>query len=303
MGEDEKGRVTMLEEIGSSIWQATGSRPGPHVVVIGGTHGDERTGIEVVKTLQPMFANEEKTVETGKLTLILGNEEAIKLVKRATLPEHNLNRLFTKDHLASPVLDFYESKRAHEIAPILATADISIDLHSTSTPSKPFLANLYGAKREKVYRWFNTDTVLADPDFILGGHQATTDEYVESCGGIGICFETGYEKETSMRSVVTESVLNILTDQGLLASPGHLAPPGRKYKLYQFAKRVFLTEAGFRYAGEFPEEFQEVKKGEVIGYHGEVPEVAEEDAAIVLQKAPAKWVVGRDIFFLARRVK
>jgi succinylglutamate desuccinylase len=295
--------VTILEEIGSSIWQATGPRPGPHVVVIGGTHGDERTGIEVVKTLQPMFANEEKTVEKGNLTLILGNEEAIKLVKRGTTPEHNLNRLFTEEHLAGPALDFYESRRAHELAPILATADISIDIHSTSTPSMPFLANLFSPKRQKVYRWFNTDIVLADPDFVLGGHRATTDEYVEYGGGIGICFETGFEKDTSTGPVVTESVLNILTDQGLLASTGHLTPPKRKYKVFRLSRGIVLTRAGFRYAGEFPEEFQEVKKGEVIGYHGTVPEVAEEDGAIVLQKAPGKWVVGHDIFLLAYRVK
>jgi hypothetical protein len=35
----------MLKEIGSSIWQAEGPKRGPHVVIIGGTHGDERTGI------------------------------------------------------------------------------------------------------------------------------------------------------------------------------------------------------------------------------------------------------------------
>ena len=293
----------MLQEIGSGIWQAGGAVPGPHVVVIGGTHGDERTGIEVVKSLRPMFANEKKTVEKGKLTLILGNEEAIRLVKRATRPEHNLNRLFTEEHVAGPVLDFYESRRAHELAKILATADISIDIHSTSTPSMPFLANLFSPRHRKVFRWFNTDIVLADPDFILGGHQSTTDEYVEHCGGIGICFETGYEKDTSTRATVTESVLNILTDQGLLASHGQLKPPKKKYQIYQFTRRIVLTDAGFRYAGEFPGSFQEVKKGEVIGYHGTMPEVAEEDGAIVLQKAPSKWVVGHDIFFLARRVK
>jgi len=173
----------LLNEIGSSIWQEERPRPGPHVVVIGGTHGDERTGIEVVKTLLPLFESGEKTVEKGKLTLILGNEEAIQLVKRATLPEHNLNRLFSEEHLAGPVLDFYESGRAHELARILATADISIDIHSTALPSMPFLANLFGAKREKVYRWFDTDIVLADPNFILGRYRASTDEYVESCGG------------------------------------------------------------------------------------------------------------------------
>ncbi|MDD1669360.1 MAG: succinylglutamate desuccinylase/aspartoacylase family protein [Methanomicrobiales archaeon] len=293
----------MLKEIGSSIWQAEGAKPGHHVVVMGGTHGDERTGIEVVRTLQPMFAKEEKTLEKGNLTLILGNEVAIRLVKRATAVEHNLNRLFSEEHLAGPVLDFYESRRAHELAPILATADISIDIHSTAMPSMPFLANLFGAKREKVYRWFDTDIVLADPNFILGGHQASTDEYVESCGGIGICFETGYEKDTSTRAAVVQSILNILADQGLVKPYGPLVPPRRKYRKYQFAKRVPLTEAGFRYAGDYSGSFQEVKKGEVIGYHGDMPEIAEEDSAIVLQKSREKWAIGDELFFLARRVK
>jgi succinylglutamate desuccinylase len=292
----------MMKEIGSSIWQVEGPKPGRHVVVIGGTHGDEMTGIEVVKTLKPLFENGEKTLEKGKLTLILGNEVAIRLVKRATAVEHNLNRLFSEEHLAGPVLGFYESGRAHELAPILATADISIDLHSTAMPSMPFLANLFGEKREKVYRWFDTDIVLADPNFILGGHRASTDEYVESCGGIGICFETGWEKDTSTRAVVTRSILNILADQGLVKPDGPLTPPKRKYRTYQFSKRVPLTEAGFRYAGDYSGSFQEVKKGEIIGYHGEVPEIAEEDSAIVLQKSREKWAIGDELFFLARKV-
>ena len=280
-----------------------GEKKGPHIVVIGGTHGDERTGIEVVKILKPQFENGEKTLEKGKLTLILGNEEAIRLVKRATAVEHNLNRLFSEELLAGPVLDFYESGRAHELAKILATADISIDIHSTAMPSMPFLANLFGARREKVYRWFDTDIVLADPDFILGGHQASTDEYVESCGGIGICFETGWEKDTSTRTAVTQSILNILADQGLMKHDGPLTPPKRKYRRYRFSKRVPLTRAGFRYAGDYSGSFQNVKKGEIIGYHGDVPEIAEEDSAIVLQKSKEKWALGDELFFLARKIK
>ncbi len=293
----------MLKEIGSGIWQVEGPEQGRHVVVIGGTHGDERTGIEVVKALKPLFAKGEKELVKGKLTLVLGNEVAIRLVKRATAVDHNLNRLFTEEHLAGPVLGFYESGRAHELAKILATADISIDLHSTALPSDPFLANLFGAKREKVYRWFDTDIVLADPDFILGGHQASTDEYVESFGGIGICFETGYEKDTSTRSAVTESVLNILADQGLMKPGGPLTPPKRKYRKYEFSKRVPLTGAGFRYAGDYSGSFQEVKKGEIIGYHGDVPEIAGQDSAIVLQKSREKWALGDELFFLARKVR
>ena len=182
----------MMQEICSSVWQASGDLPGPHVVVLGGVHGDEKTGIEVIKTLQGMFDKGDKEIEKGKLTLILGNEEAIKIGKRGTTSEHNLNRMFSDSHLAGPILDFYESRRAHELAPILKSADISLDIHSTSVPTLPFLPCAFTPRHEKVYRWFDAGIVLADPDYILGGQRSTTDEYVDFCGGIGICFETGF---------------------------------------------------------------------------------------------------------------
>jgi succinylglutamate desuccinylase len=37
-----------MEKLGSGIWQASGAVPGPHIVILGGTHGEERTGIMVV---------------------------------------------------------------------------------------------------------------------------------------------------------------------------------------------------------------------------------------------------------------
>lgn len=293
----------MLEEIASNIWQISGIMPGVHVAVLGGVHGDEKTGIEVVKKLHDMFANDEKKLEKGKLTLILGNEEAIKIGKRGTTTEHNLNRMFSDKHLAGPVLDFYESRRAHELAPILKSADISLDIHSTSVPTIPFLPCAFSPRHEKVYRWFDAGIVLADPDFVLGGQRSTTDEYVDYCGGIGICFETGYADDTSRLPVVTNGTLNILADQGLIATSSPLLPPKPSYKVYRLTRKINLTKDGFRYKKGFPQSFQEVKKGEIIGYHGDVPETAEEDGVIAFPRAADQWMIGHDIFFLARRIK
>jgi succinylglutamate desuccinylase len=299
----------MLEEIGSSIWQATGTLPGVHVVVLGGVHGDEKTGIEVVKHLQDMFsddgmnAEERKKVEKGKLTLILGNVEAIKIGKRGTTSEHNLNRMFSDKHLAGPVLDFYESRRAHELAPILKSADISLDIHSTSVPTPPFLPCAFSPRHEKVYRWFDAGIVLSDPDFVLGGQRSTTDEYVDYCGGIGICFETGYASDTSRLPAVIKGVLNILADQGVIAAPQPLVPPVPSYKVYRLIRKITLTQDGFHYAKGFPQPFQEVKKGELIGHHGDLPEIAEENGVIAFPRAADQWKLGHDIFFLARRIK
>ena len=293
----------MMEEIGPSVWQVSGDLPGPHVVVLGGVHGDEKTGIEVIKTLRGIFDKGNSEIEKGKLTLILGNEEAIKIGKRGTTSEHNLNRMFSDSHLAGPILDYYESRRAHELAPILKSADISLDIHSTSVPTLPFLPCAFTPRHEKVYRWFDAGIVLADPDFILGGQRSTTDEYVDFCGGIGICFETGFANDTTRQPAVTKGVMNILIDQGLIKSPKPITSPKPNYKVYRLKRKINLTKAGFRYAKAFPESFQQVKSGEVIGYHGDVPEIAEEDGVIAFPRAADQWMIGHDIFFLAQRVK
>lgn len=292
-----------MESIGSGIWQTKGTRHGPHIMVLGGVHGDEKTGIDVVKRLHAFFAGASEQLEAGTLTLVLGNEEAIRLNRRGTTIERNLNRMFTAKHLAGPVCDFYESRRAHELAPLLASADVSIDIHSTSSPSRPFLPCAFSPRHERIYRWFSCDLVLTDPDYILGGERATTDEYVDSCGGAGICFETGFAGDTSRAPAVLESIRNILGDLGLITPAHPLSPPEPAYRVYRMVRRILLTSDGFSYAGKFPESFQPVKKKEVIGYHGTRPEIAEEEGVIVFPKAPEQWHPGHDIFFLARRIR
>lgn len=292
----------MVSEIGSGIWQISGATPWKHIAVLGGVHGDEKTGIEVVRTLRNIFSEDKVKMQRGKLTLILGNEEAIRMGRRGTSPDHNLNRMFSDGHLEGPVLDFYESRRAHELAHILKSADISLDIHSTSVPTVPFLPCAFSPRHEKIYRWFDAEIVLADPDFVLGGQRSTTDEYVDYCGGIGVCFETGYASDTSRLPAVIKSIMNILADQELIKASSPLPQPKPSYKVYRLTRKISLTGAGFRYEKGFPKSFQEVEKGEIIGYHGNVPERAEEDGVIAFPRAADQWKIGHDIFFLARRV-
>jgi hypothetical protein len=68
-------------------------------------------------------------------------------------------------------------------------------------------------------------------------------------------------------------------------------------------RRILLTTDGFSYARKFPDSFQPVQRGEVIGNHGTRPEIAEEEGVIVFPKAPEQWHPGHDIFFLARRIR
>lgn len=294
----------MLREVGDHIWQIQGLEPGPHVIICGGMHGDELIGIEVVKKLKEVFTRGEKRLISGKLTLILANVEAIKMGTRSTSPERELNDLFSKKYLSAPPEDYYESCRAHEIAPFLREADVLLDLHAASLPTEPFLPCLFDERHEKVFRWFDTDIVLADPWRVLyDNDSASMDMLVDESGGVGVCLEGGLASDVSRVPAVFSGVMNILADQGLVESVAPLVLPRKKYRIFELIKEIKLTEAGFRFADDFkkPRSFMPVRAGQIIGYAGNELVKAEEDGVIVFPKAESQWVVGQDVVFLAKK--
>jgi succinylglutamate desuccinylase len=96
------------------------------IAIVGGTHGNELTGVYLIKKFQrsPHLV-QRNSFET--LTL-LGNPKAIHLVRRYV--DRDLNRCFSLEELQS--LDTYENFRAREIATELANVDVILDLHTTT---------------------------------------------------------------------------------------------------------------------------------------------------------------------------
>ncbi|MBL1179221.1 MAG: aspartoacylase [Pantanalinema sp. GBBB05] len=103
------------------------------VVIVGGTHGNELTGIYLVKKFQkyPHLLHR-KSLECATL---LANPKAIAANRRYI--DRDLNRCFANGDLANPALTSYEDRRAKKIAAQLGpksqpNADVIIDLHSTT---------------------------------------------------------------------------------------------------------------------------------------------------------------------------
>ena len=103
------------------------------VAIVGGTHGNELTGVYLVNK----FTHSPHLVQRPSFNTItmLGNPPAFKQVTRYV--EKDLNRCFLKDDLNNLKLDTIEEKRAKEINQTLGPKDNSqvdfiIDLHSTS---------------------------------------------------------------------------------------------------------------------------------------------------------------------------
>ncbi|MEH2464488.1 aspartoacylase [Nostoc sp.] len=103
------------------------------VAIIGGNHGNELTGIHLVKRFQ-QYPNLINRASFETLAL-LGNLKAIEEGKRYI--DKDLNRCFTNQGLQNQQLSSYEDTRAKAIQQILQPqnkpfVDVIVDLHSTT---------------------------------------------------------------------------------------------------------------------------------------------------------------------------
>ncbi len=284
------------------VWKCVGPKAGPTVCVIGGTHGNEQTGIEVVKRFVEMAERRELTLTSGVLYLILGNPRAIERDARGSADHQDLNRRFTDDVLHVSSDGTYEDVRAKELAPLLAEADISIDIHATNKPSVPLLACAITPRHEQIYRWFTCDTILADPDYVLGGRSCTTDEFVDRAGGVGICYESGQASDQSRIDETIISIQNVLHDQQMLLDGVVSHPPFIHRQEFTLTQAILLTEEEFRFAeGKGHFSFEPFAKGDVLGFEGNRPLIALYDGVFVFPKVKEHWKVGSPVCYLAQR--
>lgn len=103
------------------------------VAIVGGTHGNELTGIYLVKKFE-QFPDLIDRQSLDCITL-LANPKAIAANRRYI--ERDLNRCFANEDLENSELTSYEDQRAKEIAAQLgpkdqSSVDLIIDLHSTT---------------------------------------------------------------------------------------------------------------------------------------------------------------------------
>lgn len=295
----------MIEEVGDFIWRISSVQSGPTIVVFGGVHGNELTGIEVVRSLFRSFETDSVTLSCGTLYLILGNPKAMERQTRGSEDHADLNRCFTKSILEeqNAISPSYEIRRAHEIAKLLQHADISIDLHATNKPSLPFLACLADPAHEAVYKWLRCDRVLADPRYVLGGEPVTTDEFVDARGHIGICYETGQSSDTTRVQEVFDDIINLLKDQKMIEGDPVQQRSVVSHEVFELTSAIVLTENGFTFAeGRGTTSFEPIAVGEVIGYAGDQPVTAQEDGVIMFPKVKELHKIGKPVVYLAKRV-
>lgn len=173
------------------------------VLVFGGTHGNEWTGIRIVENYQSFF---QKKYPDLHLEFILANPEAAKLNKR--FKDEDLNRAF--QFLDEERKNSYEHERAREIREMIAADDCYvIDLHTTTSNMgktiiisdyHPYNLHLCAKVKEKI----SDSKLIGAPD----PHK----KYLASQTKFGLILEVGATPNGLINPMVMEETL-LLLDQ------------------------------------------------------------------------------------------
>ena len=307
----------------SHSWHLVGTQPGPCVVILGGTHGDERAGIEVIHQLRSLFDLHTRPAGTypmpgiaGELFLILGNPEAIRLRQRAASGQRDLNRSFIHAELNKPATpeDSPDLIRARELAPILSSAGYLFDLHATSSDSPPFVVcGSVTPIHRTLIPLLPVAFVLTDPSDVLAKDEGlatrgTTDAYVEAHGGTALGYETGKENDISRVDAVTDDVIRLLQKIGTISSSypqprlRRITPcPSLHQQMYALTHSVQARATEFHFHPMFREGWKTVSRDQEIGrYEDGTIELAPADGMIVFPKAEAKIRPGGNLYYLAQ---
>jgi len=113
------------EDLGVTMLELTGPRPGPRVAILGGVHGDETQGVRSVLAVRGAV----QAIQAGSLVLVpVAHEAAVRVGTRVSpLDGENLARDFPGDAHGGPTLRL--AALLSDL--VLDRADVVIDLHSS----------------------------------------------------------------------------------------------------------------------------------------------------------------------------
>eukprot|EP01134_Creolimax_fragrantissima_P004050 CFRG4050T1 len=306
-----------LKSIGDSVWRCSSGWAGPKIVILGGVHGNELVGVEIVRRLVKNLTGTERIPSKGSLVLALGNLKAIELNKRFVVSD--LNRCFNVDDIDKPLTESstYEEIRSRQLTDHVATANVLIDIHATNKPSQAFVRiggfdKLNDGHLEILNELIGCHTLLLDPRNLIGmGRPVCSDELASAKGNVGICYETGFAGDLDCLPRVWDSVAVILEKKlGLDASLTTESKPvvlqqnvGGVKNVYELTSVFVLGPDGFRWNPPYGAyNFQKVPARDPVGFLGDTPIVHESDSYVIFPKVPDLWFPNKPLGWIAKEI-
>ncbi|KGL63516.1 succinylglutamate desuccinylase/aspartoacylase family protein [Polaribacter sp. Hel1_85] len=225
------------------IGSVQGSKKTPTVIAIGGIHGNERAGInallKVFKTI-----NDENIALKGNFYGIAGNINAIS--ENIRFKNVDLNRIWTKKEILKLLLENHleiESQEQNEIYIIIKNILKTekgpfyfLDLHTTSSDTKPFITISDSLNNRKYSSYFSIPTILGIEEFLEGPLLT----YINEFGHIALGFEAGqHDNEVSVDNCIAFLWL------ALVAAKCVHKKDVKKYSFYKSSLSLFNEDQDF----------------------------------------------------------
>jgi len=282
-------------EISGAVQIATTVKE-PRVVLFGGIHGQEASGVYAIEKLLFDFFSGARTLTRGSLTLARGNERALAADRRYI--KHNLNRLFRQDY--GPEIDrtSYEFIRAQELKTILEGCDYFLDLHSAPIAQDPFIV----AER-RVAGFF---AKLGIPRIITGWSKFSSgaiggdaENYANAHGAKAATLESGAHYEKRSIDVAYKTVTSLLSLLGMTAQTAETET--RQAEIVDMYAVVTKEFDDFRFTGTV-ENFQFLKKGDTFAFQNGLPLTVQEDSYLLIPMKPEETKIHEEIGYLGRKL-
>lgn len=262
-----------------------GPLPGRDVLIIAGIHGNEPCGMRAFDEILPTL-----TIDAGRATFVLGNPKAIELGVRYV--DQNLNRLFKPDAMLSDAQKLsYEYARSRELMPLLAEADMVLDIHSSGTvDSTPFAI----CDRTRI-----AETCALPFSLLSYGWDVLepggTDDFVTGNGGYGVCIECGYHDDVEAVARARTSIYAFLNLAGAIQHVPDCTTVSAQHEIEVL--HIHKTNCNF-VPNKFFSDFEPVSSGMVIGTDGEDEVKAPFDGVVIFVRS--RQSSGEEAFILGR---
>ena len=269
--------------------------PGAHLVIVGGTHGNEPGGVNAIVELHRALGCGQIKLTRGKISYLLGNPNAYE--KDLRYIDHDLNRHFIKQDASTE-----EGQRALEILRFLNDNDdikALLDLHSVSIGD--FKLSVY-TKNDSDSLEFALKISAVPLHFVFHPEHmpGTLIEAANAHGIRGLIVECGNHYAKQAVETARQHIYNFLVHHHLIdeANMTHATTPA-KIAFYESIQAI-KPHAGFRFLIKDIKTGTKLSKGQKfakdnLGYH-----VAPQDCYVVV---PSRVVRPTDVDagFLGRR--
>jgi len=310
--EVEPNRCSVPRTIGVLEAEAAG----PTLIVIGGVHGNEPTGVRAAEKVISRL-NSNGQIARGRCVALTGHRRALADPDGHTrYLEEDLNRLFTPERVKEALRCNRQSLSPDmiELAEIVACLEAEaerargpmylIDIHTFSSRGTPFAATEDAIRARRFCRGFGLPMVLGFEEEL---HGLLSDYFTNRFGGVSVVVEAGRHGEQAAERIAEATLMRALELTGLI-EPGiealevlKKAAGARAGRIYDVRYRHVIKNPDFKMLDRV-HSFARVHVGEHVADEGGCAQRTPESGLMFMPNRQKHKRPGDDGYFIVRRV-